>query len=179
MENKLSVAILCYNTQIKLSNSLFGHVTLWTVLNLEKCSMEIVNVTMFENTHPLSPLSDWQQTIVALENSTGELWNIVFADNNGRVFIHVQSGEIRIQNITFDGNEMRKMINIIVSYIVLANVTVINNKGGMIRINKSQVTILSSRWEKNTFGSWEIEGFLSISQSYVETNGLLFKGNFF
>ena len=50
----------------------------------------------------------------------------------------------------------------------------------MIRISKSEVNISSSRWERNNFGSWEIEGFLKyIAKLYVETNGLLFKGNFY
>ena len=70
--DRLASAILCYNSSIKLLHSSFKDVTLNTIISLENCSMEMMNVTLLENTRCSSCA---QQVMIEMINSQGNFSN--------------------------------------------------------------------------------------------------------
>ena len=50
-----------------------------------------------------------EPTAIKMRNRNGKLSNLMFSDNNKVMFIHVQSGDVWLENITFNGNEIEKM----------------------------------------------------------------------
>ena len=83
-----------------------------------------------------------------------------------------------VREHNFNGNEIEKMMNIEVSHLVFINSTIANNKGGMIMISNSSVSISFSAWQQNSYGISGAWALLRISDSYVRVSDSQFQNNF-
>ena len=172
-KEELNSSILCINSQIEISNSAFKRVNINTVLRFNYCIIEMVNVTVLENTPPVINTSS---TVINMVNSRGNFSNTIFTKNKGRIFMNVQNGELLVQNISISGNEVTSetMMNIGTSNISLLNVTTVNNKGHIMTITESSGNISTTSWEQNSGNGTLLE----ISDSDIDIYNLLFANNF-
>ena len=173
-EEELNSGILCFNSQIKISDSTFKHVKLDTVFLLNHCIIEMVNVAFLENTPPVLNTSS---TVINVVNSRGNFSDVMFAKNEGSICMDVRNGELLVHNIFFSRNELASsgtMMNIRTSNISLVNITAVINKGNILSITKSSGNISTSTWEQNSGNGTLLE----ISDSDIDIDDSLFADNF-
>ena len=132
-----SSGITCDNSDIKLFNTSFKHVTFSTVLHLNNCSAKIENINFLNNmpTH-VTPHS----TLIYMANSKGNCSNVNFANNKECICIQIWKGTFLAQNISFFTNQFNSsdsMMNIRASHLILINVTAVNNTGQVMSISQS------------------------------------------
>ena len=73
-KEELNSGILCINSQIRIGNSAFKCVNINTVLRFNYCIIEMVNVTVLENT---TPVINTSSTVFNMVNSRGNFSNAI------------------------------------------------------------------------------------------------------
>ena len=103
---KFFIGIVCNNSDIY--DSSFNNVSLRTSINLDHSSVNMDNISFFEN----SLTFNYAYSAITMDKSKGSFSNMIFADNYRCDFVSVSNGELLAQNLTFSGNSFTPCRNI-------------------------------------------------------------------